>query len=205
MRTGIIERMEDRLEATSGKGRLFVVSGPSGVGKGSLIREMLSRYPRLELSISATTRSPREGEVDGVDYHFLKEEEFQERLDRGDFLEWAEVYGHRYGTLSGPVRRALKEGRDVVLEIDVQGARQVMRAMPEAVSIFVSPVSLGQLEERLRKRGTESEEQLKRRLEKAEWEMSEGRLFRHQVINDCLEDAIKSICEIYERESALSG
>lgn len=193
------------MKATSRKGRLFVVSGPSGVGKGTLVRELLSRYPRLELSISATTRPPREGEVDGVDYHFLEDEDFRERMARGDFMEWAEVYGHRYGTLTEPVRHALEEGRDVVLEIDVQGARQVMQAMPDAVSIFVRPASLQQLEERLRGRGSESEEQLRVRLEKAAWEMEEGRLFRHQVLNDRLEDAIREICGIYESESDPSG
>jgi len=194
------------LTGSSWKGRLFVVSGPSGVGKGTLVRELLSRYPRLELSVSATTRPPREGEVNGRDYHFLREEDFEQRVQSGDFLEWAEVYGHRYGTLAAPVRRALEEGRDVVLEIDVQGARQVIRNMPEAVSIFVRPASLKQLEERLRKRGTESEEQLRRRLEKAVWEMEEGaKLFRHQVLNDRLDEAVRDICAIYESESGPIG
>jgi len=190
------------LAGSSRKGRLFVVSGPSGVGKGTLVRELLSRYPRLELSISATTRPPRVGEVDGRDYHFLREDDFEQKVRNGDLLEWAEVFGHRYGTLAAPVRQALEEGQDVVLEIDVQGARQVMRSMPEAVSIFVRPASLGQLEERLRKRGTESEEQLRSRLEKAAWEMEEGaKLFRHQVLNDRLEEAVRDICSIYESES----
>lgn len=190
------------MAGSSRKGRLFVVSGPSGVGKGTLVRELLSRYPRLELSISATTRPPRVGEVDGRDYHFLREDDFEQKVRNGDLLEWAEVFGHRYGTLAAPVRQALEEGQDVVLEIDVQGARQVMRSMPEAVSIFVRPASLGQLEERLRKRGTESEEQLRSRLEKAAWEMEEGaKLFRHQVLNDRLEEAVRDICSIYESES----
>lgn len=183
-----------------------MVSGPSGVGKGTLVRELLLRYPRLELSVSATTRPPREGEIHGKDYHFLSEEDFQRSVRNGDFLEWAEVFGHRYGTLFAPVRRSLEEGRDVVLEIDVQGAQQVMRSMPEAVGIFVRPASLEQLEERLRRRGTENEDQLRRRLEKAAWEMEEGaRIFHHQVLNDRLDEAVRDICSVYERESGSVG
>ncbi len=144
--------------------------------------------------------------MEGEDYYFLSPEEFDRRLERGEFLEWADVYGHRYGTLSGPVQSALREGRDVVLEIDVQGAEQVMRAAPDAVSIFIRPASMEQLERRLRGRRTESEEQLRRRLEKAAWEMERGRdSFKHQVLNDALDEAVREICDIYEKESGESG
>ena len=120
-------------------GKVFVITGPSGVGKGTLIERLLERIPELELSVSATTREPRPGEVDGRDYHFLTPEEFDRRVEAGDFLEHATYSGNRYGTLREEVERRLAEGRSVVLEIEVQGARQVREAMPEAVQIFIAP------------------------------------------------------------------
>lgn len=184
------------------RGRLFVVAGPSGAGKGTLIAELLKRYPRTRLSVSATTREPRPGERDGVDYHFLGREEFLRRAGAGEFLEWAEVHGNLYGTPRGAVEEWLEKGQDVILEIDVQGARQVRERMPEAVTIFVEPPSMEALEERLRRRGTESEEELQRRLRNAVRESGEKEGFRYVVMNDDLQRAVEELCAIYEEESA---
>lgn len=181
------------------RGRLFVVSGPSGAGKGTLVKELMARHPLLELSVSATTRPPRPGEVDGCDYHFLSEKEFDEHLGRGDFLEWAEVFGHRYGTFTGQVRSRLEQGYDVILEIDVQGARQIKEKMAEAVTVFIHTPALSDLEKRLRERRTESDEEIARRLEKAAWELEQRRdLFDHQVLNDRLERAVEDLDAVYE-------
>jgi guanylate kinase len=184
------------------RGRLFVVSGPSGAGKGTLVKGLMSRYPRLELSISATTRPPRTGEVDGRDYYFLTEEEFDRHLAQDDFLEWAEVYGHRYGTFSDQVRSRLEQGSDVILEIDVQGARQIKKKMAEAVAVFIYTPTVSDLEKRLRERSTESDEQIARRLRKAEWELEQRQdLFDYQVLNDRLEQAIDDLSAVYEAVS----
>jgi len=137
------------------QGRLFVVAGPSGAGKGTLIEELLKRYPTAWLSVSATTRKPRPDEVEGVQYNFLDSDEFRELVEKGEFLEWAEVHGNLYGTPRARVERELARGLDVILEIDVQGARQVREKIPDAVAVFVLPPSLEVLEERLRNRGTE--------------------------------------------------
>jgi len=153
------------------QGRLFVVAGPSGAGKGTLISELLRRYPTAWLSVSATTRKPRRDETEGVQYHFITESEFRRMIDGGDFLEWAEVHGNRYGTLRSEVERRLAEGRDVVLEIDPQGAFQVKELMPEAVLVFIIAPSMDELERRIRGRGAETDEQVRTRLETAEREL----------------------------------
>ncbi|MGQ9475806.1 MAG: guanylate kinase [Actinomycetota bacterium] len=183
------------------RGRLFVVAGPSGAGKGTLISELLKRYPQARLSVSATTREPRPGEREGVEYHFLDRKEFQRRAQAGDFLEWAEVHGNLYGTPRRAVEEWLERGHDVILEIDVQGARQVRERMPEAVTVFVTPPSLEALEERLRQRGTENEEEIRRRLRNAVRENQERTDFRHVVVNDDLRRAVEELCAIYEKES----
>jgi guanylate kinase len=164
--------------------KVFVITGPSGVGKGTLIERLLERVPELELSVSATTREPRPGEEDGRDYHFLRPEDFDERVEAGDFLEHATYSGSRYGTLHEEVERRLDMGRSVVLEIEVQGARQVRAARPEAVLIFIAPPDAAALRERLVGRGTDSQEAIERRLRTAEIELEARGEFPHVVVND---------------------
>jgi len=185
------------------QGRLFVVAGPSGAGKGTLIEELIRRYPDVWLSVSATTRKPRRGEVDGVHYRFLDEKEFREMRDAGEFLEWAEVHGNLYGTPRASVAQELASGRDVILEIDVQGARQVREKVPDAAFIFVLPPSVDVLEERLRNRGTEKEGDLGTRLRNAIEECREKDDYEYVVVNDQLHRAEDELCAIYEKESPL--
>ncbi len=168
----------------SERGKVFVITGPSGVGKGTLIARLLEAAPELELSISATTRAPRAGERDGRDYHFLTQEEFERRVDAGDFLEFATYSGNRYGTLRSAVNDRLDEGRSVVLEIEVQGASQVRQAMPEAVQIFIAPPDPAVLRERLVGRATDSPEEIEKRLRRAEAELEAQADFPHVVTND---------------------
>ena len=180
--------------------RVFVITGPSGVGKGTLIRGLMERLPQLELSVSATTRSPRPGEQDGVDYHFLSPEEFDRRVAAGDFVEHADYAGRRYGTLRSELDRRVGAGVPVVLEIEVQGARQVREAMPEAVQVFIAPPSLEALRTRLIGRGTDDQQEVERRLQVAEQELSAQSEFAHVVVNDRLEDALEELAGIV-RES----
>jgi guanylate kinase len=176
--------------------RVFVITGPSGVGKGTLIRGLMERVPQLELSVSATTRAPRAGERDGVDYHFLTPEEFDRRVAHGDFVEHADYAGRRYGTLRSELERRLAEGVPVVLEIEVQGARQVRAAMPEAVQVFIAPPSLAALRTRLVGRGTDDQEEVARRLEVAEQELTAQPEFAHVVVNDRLDEALEKLVSI---------
>jgi guanylate kinase len=169
--------------------RVFVITGPSGVGKGTLIRTLLQRMPELELAVSATTRRPRPGETQGADYHFLAEDEFERRVQAGEFVEHARYSGRRYGTLRSELQQRLAGGHPVVLEIEVQGARQIREAMPEAVQIFIAPPSEDALRTRLVGRGTDAPEQVAARLETAREELRAQGEFAHVVINDRLEDA----------------
>jgi guanylate kinase len=186
--------------------RVFVITGPSGVGKGTLIGMLRERVPDLELSVSATTREPRSGEEDGIDYHFLSPEEFAGRADAGDFLEHATFSGNRYGTLRSEIERTLDAGRSVVLEIEVQGARQVRAALgDEAVLIFIAPPSPRILRERLADRGTDSEEAIERRLETAKQELEAQQEFKHVVVNDELETAGDELEAIVRGELEATG
>ena len=173
-----------------------MITGPSGVGKGTLIRTLLERVPELELSVSATTRAPRPGEEDGVDYHFLTDDEFARRVDAGEFVEHASYSGRRYGTLRSELEKRTADGAPVVLEIEVQGARQIAESMPEAVRIFIAPPSEEALRTRLIGRGTDDPEQVAARLDTARRELQAQREFPHVVINDRLEDAVDGLEEV---------
>lgn len=180
--------------------RVFVITGPSGVGKGTLIRGLMERVPRLELSVSATTRAPRPGEHDGVDYHFLSSAEFERRVQAGDFVEHADYAGRRYGTLRSELEQRVAAGAPVVLEIEVQGARQVRAAMPQAVQVFIAPPSLQALRTRLIGRGTDGNDEVERRLAVAEQELLAHEEFAHVVVNDRLEDALAQLVAIVTAE-----
>jgi guanylate kinase len=172
---------------------VFVITGPSGVGKGTLIRALRERVPELELSVSATTRRPRPGETHGVDYHFLTDGEFEQRVADGDFVEHANYSGRRYGTLRDELETRGAGNRPVLLEIEVQGARQVREAMPEAVQVFIAPPSEAALKTRLVGRGTDSQEDVARRLDTAREELAAQREFHHVVVNDRLDDAVAEL------------
>jgi guanylate kinase len=177
--------------------KVFVVTGPSGVGKGTLIRTLRERVPGLELSVSATTRTPRPGEEDGIDYHFLSEAEFGQRLDAGDFVEHAEYAGNRYGTLRSEIDRAAAVGaKALVLEIEVQGARQVREALPGAVQVFIAPPSDDALRTRLVGRGSDAPEQIERRLAVAADELAARDEFEHVIVNDRLEEAVEELVRL---------
>jgi guanylate kinase len=176
--------------------KVFVITGPSGVGKGTLIRGLLDEVPQLELSVSATTRPPRPGERDGIDYHFLTPEEFEQHVAAGDFLEHASYSGNRYGTLRSEVEKRLRAGRPVALEIEVQGARQVRAAMPEAVAVFIAPPSREALRARLIGRGTDTADQVETRMQTAEHELAAQPEFGHVIINDRLEQATAELAEV---------
>jgi len=175
--------------------KVFVITGPSGVGKGTLIRTLLRRIPELQLSVSATTRRPRPGETHGVDYHFLSDDEFERRVQAGKFVEHARYAGRRYGTLRSDLSARLAGGHPVVLEIEVQGARQIRDAMPEAIQIFIAPPSEEALRARLVGRGTDDVAEVEARLETAREELRAQGEFGHVVINDRLEDASDALEE----------
>lgn len=183
--------------------KVFVITGPSGVGKGTLISKLLERVPDLELSVSATTREPRAGEVDGRDYHFLTPAQFDERIEREDFLEFATYSGHRYGTLRSEVRKRLEQGRSVVLEIEVQGARQVRAAMRESIQVFIAPPDPAVLRQRLESRGADSAAAIDARLEVAEQELAAQGEFAHCVTNDELERGAADLEGIVRAELGL--
>lgn len=184
------------MNKNSGTKKLFVISGSSGVGKGTVLKGFLEKNPNFMLSISCTTRAPRKGEVDGVNYFFLTKEEFQNCIDNDKFLEWAEFAGNRYGTKKKYIQQCLEEGKDIILEIDTQGALQVKKQMPEAVLIFICPPSLETLENRLRGRHTEDEATIQKRLQEVKIELERAENFDYKVVNDDLENAIAELEKI---------
>jgi guanylate kinase len=184
--------------ATSAQGRAVVLSGPSGVGKSALVGCLRERIPNLHFSVSVTTRAPRPGEVDGVDYHFVDQARFQELIDQGALLEWAEIHGglHRSGTLAEPVRAATASGVPVLIEVDLAGARAVKKAMPEALTVFLAPPSWADLEARLVGRGTETPEVIRRRLDTARVELAAQQDFDEVVVNRRLESACAELVSL---------
>lgn len=177
-------------------GKLFVISGSSGVGKGTLLKLFLEKHPNYKLSVSCTTRSPREGEEHGVNYFFVSKDEFESLIKNNEFLEWAEFSGNLYGTQKAYVERKLLEGKNLILELDTTGALNVKKAMPEACLIFILPPSIEELESRLRGRHTESEEAIQKRLNTVKIEIERSEKFDYKIINDDLEKALSSLEQI---------
>ena len=175
------------------KGMLLVISGPSGTGKGTLIKRLMDEDPSLVFSVSATTRAPRPGEIDGVHYHFVNNDQYDQLVAENAFVEYANVHGNRYGTLRSEVYQRLERGENVVLDIDVQGALNVIANEKEKVSIFILPPSMKVLRERLTGRGTETDEAVERRLHNAIWEISQRDKYEYKVINDDLDDCVRKL------------
>lgn len=187
------------------KGLLYVITAPSGAGKSSLIKALLAQDPGLALSVSYTTRAPRPGERDGREYHFVDPPGFQAMLERGEFLESAEVHGHRYGTSQKVIEQTRAAGGDLLLEIDWQGAEQVRRLHADCIGIFILPPSLAELERRLRKRAQDSEAAIRRRLQNAVEEMRHAVEFKYAIINNNFDDALRDIAAVVRAERLATG
>ena len=181
-------------------GKLFIISGPSGVGKSTVLKALFREHPDLYFSVSATTRAPREGEIDGVHYRFIKSEQFLQMVQENEFLEYAEYVGSFYGTPRGPVEDAMAQGRDAFLDIEIQGAQQVYEKRPDAVRIFIAPNSWAELERRLTERGTDSAEKIQKRLLRAKVELQAAENYDYLVVNDTVEQAVREMEVIFLAE-----
>lgn len=181
------------------KGTLFVISAPSGAGKTTLCRRILNHFPDILYSISYTTRDLRAGETDGKDYHFISRQTFKKKRDLDYWAEWARVHGHYYGTSAAFLSGSLAKGRDILMDIDVQGAIQILDRFPEAVTIFIMPPSMGALEQRLDSRGTDSRATIKKRMRNAVREMEQKNRYRHVIVNDDLEKTADALIAIVKR------
>lgn len=181
------------------RGRLYVLSGPAGAGKGTIVAEVFKQISDIVYSVSCTTRKPRQGEVNGINYYFLTEEEFREMIEKDQFLEWAYVHGNRYGTQRESIEKHLERGVDVLLEIDIQGAMQVKGKMPEAVTVFIQPPSFDELVSRLKARGTETPEQLEIRIANAKKELAAAGSYEYRIINDTVDEAVRDFVEIIQK------
>lgn len=182
-------------------GNLFVISGPSGAGKGTLVKALIEQVPDAWLSVSATTRKPREGEVDGKHYHFLSSDQFDDLVRQDGFLEWAQVHSNKYGTPRAQVEQAIAEGKQAILEIDVQGAFQIKEKIPQSILVFIEPPSLEILEERLRGRGTETEDVIAARMSVATMELLEKIKYDIAIVNDDLDVAAKELVDFVEKQA----
>lgn len=185
---------------TENKGLLIVISGPSGVGKGTICKQLLSRSKTLSLSVSATTRAPREEDIDGMTYFFKTVDEFKEMIEKDEFFEWAVYNGNYYGTPAPPVLKSLEEGKDIILEIDVQGALNVKSRFPEGVYVFIAPPDRETLKKRLKGRGSESAEQIESRIAAAEGELAKRFEYDYIIVNDKLEDAVADVEAVIRAE-----
>ena len=200
------EKMEESIRMIeTRKGMLLVISGPSGTGKGTLIKMLMEQDPTLVFSVSATTRAPREGEINGVHYHFVSDEKYDQLVADGAFVEYANVHGKRYGTLRSEVYDRLERGENVVLDIDVQGALNVIATEKDKVSIFLLPPSLKELRRRLTDRGTETPEQIETRMHNAIWEISQKDKYEYKVINDDMNACLRTLQTIIEAERHASA
>ena len=184
-----------------GMGKLFLISAPSGAGKTTLVRKVLKQFKSLSYSVSHTTRSPRKNEQEGFDYFFITLAEFEQKISLGLWLEWAKVHDNYYGTSGQFVRNSLEKGRNLLLDIDIQGARQIMDSDLDLVSIFIMPPSFEVLSQRLENRGTDSRKVIARRLANAKLEMSQKDLYQYVVVNDDLDEATEELCSIFEKET----
>jgi guanylate kinase len=193
-----------QLQVMATKGHLFIISGPSGTGKSTIVSATLKRRPQLRYSISFTTRPPRIDEKDGVDYHFISEATFRKKIDANELAEWAEVHGHLYGTSARYIEETLAGGQDVLMDIDVEGTKRLSARYPEAISVFITPPTMKELEKRLNRRGTDSPVVVARRLRSAEAEMAQVHCYDHVIVNDDLAKALLKLETIIE-EVCLNG
>jgi len=194
----IVNVENDNNMAASGKGRLFILSAPSGAGKTTLCRALTEHFSDMLYSVSYTTRKPRKDEMSGADYHFISKKDFVAKIKEGKWAEWAEVHGNFYGTSAEFLNEALASGNDVLLDIDVEGARQILKKYPDSVTIFIMPPNPEILRKRIESRGSDSREVIERRMENAEREMAQRDLYRHVIVNDSLHEAVAELVGIVE-------